>query len=194
MKKLLRIAAVVATGVSLSTGVVAAQSGSIGTTGPDSTNKIEFRNRNRLSVENRNHIRATNNNPQSASTGYAGVKHNTTGGSATSGNASNDSMLSATVNLDNSGALAGASDCGCAGNDSEATIENTGPDSYNKVLFQNSSTTTVKNNNNISVTNNNSQSASTGDASVRGNTTGGDATSGDASNVSTTDLSFTVTN
>lgn len=71
----------------------------------------------------------------------------------------------------------------------DSSISTTGPNSTNTV--KNTQTTTVNetNNNNITVTNSNHQTASTGSASVKGNTTAGSAMSGDATNsnnVSTT--------
>ncbi len=194
MKKLLRYAAVAVMGLALSTGVAGAASSSIDTTGPDSTNKVEFKNRHYTRVTNNNDLSATNNNPQSAYTGDADVKKNTTGGDATTGNAKNDSLLSVDANVDNSGSLCDCLGGNGSGHDDEGTIENTGPDSYNSIKFNNESTVKVTNNNHIAVTNNNSQKASTGDASVYKNTTGGNATSGDAENISTTELSLTVTN
>lgn len=192
MKKLLRYAAVAVMGLALSTGVVSAATADIDTTGPDSYNKVEFKNRHYSRVENNNNLGVKNNNPQVAKTGDAKVFDNTTGGNATSGAARNDSMLKVDATVDNSG-----DDCGCVGqnsNDDEGTIGNTGPDSYNKIEFENKSYTSVKNNNNVSVENNNWQYASSGDAKVFHNTTGGDATSGDAENVSSAEVTLSVTN
>lgn len=189
--KILRFIAVVATGVTLSTGFVSANSATIDTTGPHSRNSVEFRNRDSVRVTNNNNVSVRNNNPQSASTGEAKVRNNTTGGDATSGDASNDSLLRATLTLDNSS-------CSCmqsnGSGDSSGDISNTGPNSSNHIVFNNSSHVTMTNNNNVSVENNNSQSASSGNASVSGNTTGGSATSGNASNISTTEVNLNITN
>lgn len=75
-----------------------------------------------------------------------------------------------------------------------ATIENTGPNSENKVIESNQSTTTVTNTNDIAVTNTNKQAAVSGSASVTENTTGGSATSGDASNANNTSLKINIAN
>ncbi len=64
------------------------------------------------------------------------------------------------------------------------SIGNTGPDSYNKISYDQSSHTTIKNTNNVSVKNYVTQNASSGNASVSGNTTGGAADSGGAHNSS----------
>jgi len=142
-------------------------------------------------VDNNNNIRVKNNNPQEATSGDATADRNTTAGGATSGEATNDSLLRASLSLTNSGAMNGAS----AGAQSHSgSISNTGPDSHNTIRFNNSSDVRVNNNNNISVENNNSQQASSGSAVVSRNTSGGSATSGSASNISTNDVTVTVTN
>src|SRR4030095_11188476 len=172
----------------------AANSASIDTTGPDSTNQVKFENRSRVKVDNDNHVRVYNNNPQSAYTGDASVRHNTTGGDATSGDASNDSLLRNSLTLRNTSSSSAALEnaCGCA--DHTGDISNTGPDSYNKILFADSSKVEVKNHNDVNVENHNAQSATSGDAKVSDNTTGGDATSGGASNVSTLETTLVVEN
>jgi hypothetical protein len=194
MKKLLRLAALTVMAFSLTTGVAAASVGSIDTTGPDSTNIIRFRNRSSVRVSNDNNVGVGNVNLQFADSGDAKVKHNTTGGDATSGDAANDNLTRTRVAIDNSGssgdALANA--CGCDG--SEASIENTGPDSYNRVSVNNDSSVRVRNDNNVGVLNFSVQSADSGDARVEDNTTGGDATSGDATNVNTTETTVEITN
>jgi signal peptidase I len=50
------------------------------------------------------------------------------------------------------------------------------------------------NNNNVNVTSNNNQTATTGNAGVDGNTTGGSASSGNASNSNNTNVNITITN
>jgi|SRR3989344_4271197 len=175
-------------------GLVSANA-DIDTTGPDSTNKIELRSEARHRVTNNNNLNATNNNPQDADSGDAYVKHNTEGGDAESGEAANDSFLSVSAEVDNSGATEGAF-CGCGDGlgDVDASISRTGPDSYNKIEVKHKSDVRVTNNNNVNVTNNNTQNADSGNAKVYDNTEGGDATSGDASNISTTTIDLVVTN
>jgi hypothetical protein len=75
-----------------------------------------------------------------------------------------------------------------------ASIASTGPNSNNVITSNQSVNTAITNTNNISLTNSNSQSATSGNASVSGNTTGGSATSGDADNSNATDLSVLVDN
>lgn len=193
MKKLARVAAVSVMAISLTSGVAAAHSGTIGTTGPDSTNKVEFRDDSTRRVENNNDLRVHNNNPQYARTGDASVRHNTTGGDAESGAAENDSLLRASVSLSNAGSSAAAL-AGGAGGSHTGSMTNTGPDSYNKIEFKDTSYVKVQNNNTVKVENNNWQTAKSGDAKVSGNTTGGSATSGNASNISTNETTITVTN
>lgn len=191
MKKLLRLFAVVVTGLSLTTGIAAASSGSIGTTGPDSRNSVESRSEDKRRVDNNNNIRVKNHNPQEATSGDATADRNTTAGGATTGEAENDSLLRASISLTNSGAMNGA---GNGGQSHTGTINNTGPDSHNTIRFNNSSDVRVNNNNNVTVENYNHQQASSGTAVVSRNTTGGSATSGNASNISTNDVTVNVTN
>ncbi len=193
MKKIVRIAALSVMALSLTGGVAAAHSGSIGTTGPDSVNKIEHKNRSTRNVDNNNALFVVNYNPQEARTGRARVSHNTTGGDATSGDATNDSLLRARVTVNNSGSNSAALGSGSSGNNS-GTISKTGPDSYNTIKFENSSYVRVTNNNLVGVVNVNEQKAKSGSARVSGNTTGGDATSGDASNISTNETTISITN
>lgn len=76
-------------------------SSSISDTGPDSYNKVSNKTNVNVDVNNTNTIRVTNNNTQTASSGDASVTHNTHGGDATTGNASNTSNTSATFNVTN---------------------------------------------------------------------------------------------
>jgi hypothetical protein len=68
-----------------------------GPTGPDSKNSITTTTTNDVTMTNNNKVDVSNNVTQSASTGNVNVNHNTTGGDATSGPASNSS--STTLNL-----------------------------------------------------------------------------------------------
>jgi hypothetical protein len=199
MNKLTRISATVASSVALVAGFagVAGASPSIDTTGPDSLNRITHRNTVRTNVRNDNDVHVTNNNPQTARSGNVTARRNTTVDGVSSGAASNDSMLDASVSLDNSGATAAAlgGAGGSGGSDfSDASISLTGPDSTNTITERNSVDTRVTNDNDVRVTNNNRQSASTGNVTAERNTTVGDVTSGDASNVSTTTLSVDISN
>lgn len=62
------------------------------------------------------------------------------------------------------------------------TISNTGPDSHNTIVASTSNCVTVTNTNTVGVTNVNNQTASSGNATVSNNTTGGSSGTGDASN------------
>lgn len=65
----------------------------------------------------------------------------------------------------------------------DVNIDNTGPDSTNTVTIDNNNTTTVNNDQTVDVNNiDNDQTATSGDATVSGNTTGGSANTGNASN------------
>ena len=82
MKKLLRALAASLVGIGLSAGVVAAQTGTIGTTGPNSNNQIQTTNTRTAVVTNSNTVGVVNANSQGAASGAANVSGNTTGGSA----------------------------------------------------------------------------------------------------------------
>lgn len=172
-----------------------ATSRSITHTGPYSYNKIKTEISNRVRVHNDNTIKVENDNWQNAYTGDASVVHNTTGGTAISGNAMNTNSLnvSATVNNAGSGsAWTGDNHGGYGGG--EATIHQTGPHSDNVVQYEQRSNVSINNDNYIKVDNNNHQQATSGDAKVYGNTTGGDAVSGDATNTNSTSINLNVTN
>lgn len=181
-------------GLILGTAAVAgASTASIDTTGPDSHNSVEWKNKLSFDLRNDNDIHVTNNNPQSASSGKVEVEHNTTGGDATSGGAANDSSLDASVAINNSGSnWADMFSGGMASDD--ASIYKTGPDSHNMIEFNNEAKIEVDNDSDVTITNNVNQKATSGSAEVSGNTSGGDATSGDASNTSSSTFTLDITN
>lgn len=197
MNKLTRISATVASTVALVAGFAGvAGAATIDTTGPDSTNRITHRNDVRTRVSNDTSVRLTNNNPQTAVSGDARVTRNTTGGDVSTGAAANDSLVEASVEVDNTGAASEAlSNAGGSGGDwGDASIENTGPDSLNVISSRNTVRTTVENDTDVSITNNNSQTAVSGDARASRNTTVGDVSTGDATNVSTATFEVSVSN
>jgi hypothetical protein len=176
-------------------GFAGATTGTIDTTGPDSTNKIHSESSQRVDIDNDNDLKVRNDNSQKAWSGEAEVRDNTTGGDATSGDTSNMNAFDASVSVDNSASVGDAVAAGAGGaGDNDATIENTGPDSYNSVKFESRSSVDIDNDNDLYVSNHNYQTASSGDATVKHNTTGGDATTGSASNENTTTVRFDVTN
>ena len=195
MKKLLSILAAAVLSIGLTSGAVLAQTGTLETTGPESTNEILFENENDVVVDNTADVVLDNTADQTADSGDADVTTNTSGGHATTGHANNDTTYIVEGEIDNSGvneaALWSGGDCGC---NSEAHITETGPYSENLVEFANTNTVEVTNDTTLEITNDVTQEATTGDASVDYNTTGGDATTGDAVNTSYTEISFTVTN
>jgi len=194
--KLLRVAAVTVLGVSLGAGVASAapMTGTItGPTGPNSNNQVTFNGWDTRNVDNYNRVTVKNWNPQEAKTGRAEVEHNTTGGNATSGDATNDSLLRASVSISNASSSAAAMNTGSGGQ--TGTISGaTGPSSNNQVTFNGGTTVNVDNTNKVYVHNSNEQYARSGSAEVSGNTTGGNATSGDATNISTNETTVTITN
>lgn len=178
------------------TGVASAMSGSNTGTGPDSHNSVTNRTETRARLTNNNDVSASNTNHQSAHTGSAGVYHNTTGGGASTGAAANANSLSASVKVDNTGAVNAAADAASAlpSGSQSGTNSNTGPDSSNVVRNMVDTHVSVTNNNDLHVYNSNSQTASSGSATVAGNTTGGSASTGNASNTNSSTINFTVSN
>lgn len=196
MQKLLRLAAMAALSVGLAagvatTGVTHAQTGTIDTTGPESTNTITFDETNTVNVTNENTgSDVINNNGQNAISGAAMVDSNTTGGNADTGNSANSSNHKVRAYVSNASATDLALAAAATGEADEASISNTGPSSTNTVDFIGNNSVTVLNDNDVDVTNNNDQTAVTGSADVVNNTTGGDANTGDATNTSVTDTSI----
>jgi len=199
MRKLLLGAATIVTTVGLTAGVAAAQSGgSISGTGPNSHAHISSHLHASNNVTNRNTLGVTNTNTQSANTGRAEVRNNTTGGDATSGNAMNDAHLAVNASVDNSSAGGGMGGAAVMpadlGGGDGGSISNTGPNSNASISSSAKLTNTVNNSNYLTVTNNSHQTANTGSAQVSNNTTGGSATSGDASNTQSATITLDVTN
>ena len=177
-------------------GVNAATNVTVSSTGPGSVVKVKVpttKSSTKLKVTNNNTLSVSQATVQTAATGKAKVKKNTTGGSATTGNAENQSEVLADVLIENT---TPTSNCGCNNGDVTVSVDDTGPDSKVVVIAGGNGGNGVKvtNNNIISVSNTTSQTAISGNASVVKNTTGGSATTGDASNTASTDLTFTISN
>jgi hypothetical protein len=196
-KQLYRVAAATILGLSLTTGVVAADTGGIDTTGPRSHNRIHTRLNHETRVNNDNNIRVNNDNNQNAVTGRAAVTDNNWGGDAETGDAENTNDTYASVSVDNSPSSTAALERGGTGGGWEGGlggfIEDTGPRSHNQIDTKVNDSVRVDNDNNITVNNDNRQTARSGNAIVSDNTHGGSAVSGDATNenVSTFDISVT---
>lgn len=175
-------------------GFAGATAGTISNTGPDSYNKVKSESTHKVKVKNNNNLNVNNSNSQTAYTGDAKVKHNTTGGDATTGDAMNTNSLSVSATVNNAASSSAWSAGSGGGGGNTGSINQTGPDSTNKVTFKETTKVKVENNNNINVSNNSSQTATSGDARVSDNTTGGSATTGDASNTNTTTVNLNVSN
>lgn len=178
-------------------GFAGAVDGSIENTGPRSYNTVKSEVERKVRVWNNNDLRLDNDNYQRAYTGDARTTGNTTGGDAESGSASNMNALHVTATVDNASSADAWSDVlggNGGGSGSSGSIEQTGPRSVNKITIEDTTDVRISNNNDIRIDNDNSQRASSGDARVSGNTTGGDATTGDATNTNTTTVNLTVRN
>lgn len=165
---------------------------SIDTTGPDSINTISDTATQNIGVTNANDVTANHVNAQAAVSSAALVDNNTTGGDAQTGKASNDNSFTVSATVDNSGM--GAAKFVMDAGFGSASIDNTGPTSLNTVTFDRTNTVTVDNTNTLLVNYDNTQTATSGAASVTGNTTGGSAITGDALNTSSASMTFHVTN
>lgn len=75
--------------------------GNISNTGPDSSNTVLSVTKSSLKVTNTNSVTVASNSEQDALTGKAVVAGNTTGGSATSGAASNSNSDSVSITINN---------------------------------------------------------------------------------------------
>lgn len=181
---------------------------SIQNAGPDSTNTSNTNLNNNLTVNNSTDENITNNLNLNANTGNATVSGNTDGGNATSGAANN---IADVVNAIDSSLMAGKSFIGTININGNLngnivipqnfvnellaanvpTVSITGPGSTN------SSNTSVNNNVNVNnsttegITNNVNATATTGNATVSHNTSGGKATSGKATNSNITAFNLT---
>lgn len=74
---------------------------SINTTGADSNNTISSRSTVRTTVNNTNNVDVQSNNSQTAVSGSANVSKNTSAGSATTGDATNNSTTTVDLNFKN---------------------------------------------------------------------------------------------
>ena len=205
IKQVLRFGLAAGASLALMGGVASAGS-TINTTGPKSVNVIvnSTNNKKGCKVTNKNKVGVLNANAQKAKTGSAKVGHNTTAGDATSGSATNENGTTLAVEVANNNVVDPCGGCGCevpVDGTQDSTIVNTGPGSWNVILNGSvggcgckSSGNSVYNSNTVGVANVSLQSASSGNATVWGNTTGGSATSGDASNTNSSEIVVTVSN
>ena len=172
-----------------------ASAATITTTGPSSTNVVNTSVNTNCSTANENSLHYRSANYQAADTGNASVSHNTTAGTADSGDAinSNNTHAAAVVrNASNDQACA----CVPAANttSSDATIAATGPDSKNSITNAEVTNNNVTNTNDVTATSINSQAAVTGSATATNNTFGGSAATGNASNIDTANFLVDIQN
>ena len=181
-------------------GFAGASSGTIGTTGAESNNKIKHETSTEWNVDNNTDVDLKNKTRQEASSGDVEAKSNTTAGNATTGSASNGNTTNGTVEVDNSQAssgasgLMGSSGSGSGGSSNSGSISNTGYASENQVETTNRMDVDINNDTNVDIYNTTEQSAASGNAQVQYNTTGGSAVTGNASNTSSSSFTVRVTN
>jgi hypothetical protein len=195
MKKqvLYRAAAATVLGLSLTTGIAAADTGNITHSGPGSSNKISSSMHYQTHVMNNNNLSLTNPTTLTAYTGDASTTHNTTGGGAMTGAVLNNNTVGVNADINNTKGAASTPPASST-TSLDAAIDTSGPGSSNTVTSTVSNDTAVTNNNDISVQNSTNLHGSSGNAEVSGNTTGGSATSGGVTNTTTSVFTFDVTN
>lgn len=167
----------------------------IASSGPGSSNNANTNVTDNSQTTNNTTASVDNNVDTSAQTGNANVSNNTNGGTASSGNAqTNITLLNLTgsntfgknnilVFVNVLGTWVGLIMNAPQGSTAASLgggILNTGPGSQNATNTNVTDNSTLTNTANLGITNNVNAHATSGDASVTGNTTGGNATSGDA--------------
>ncbi len=175
-------------------GFAGASSGTIGTTGPDSNNEVRNQTSTTVRANNENRVNLAAQTQQHAYTGSAVAVHNTTAGGAQTGNAANTSSVTGNVAVSNTQSALTTANLTNDPTNNSGSIDNTGPDSSNKVTFDSHTYVNLNNDNHLDVHNSVSQCANSGDATVQDNTTGGSAVTGDATNDSTTSFTVSVSN
>jgi hypothetical protein len=193
-KQLYRAAAATVLGLSLTTGIAAAQTnGTIDTTGNSSYNKVSSYVHNHRYVHNDNDVDVASVNSQHAYSGDVSAWGNTTAGHLSTGSATNARTTSASLMVDNS--ASGGSQAGATSNsDTTGHLSNTGYGSVNVVKSSTSNSSVVSNDNDISVHSYNNQTATSGDARAAANTTVGNVSTGNVSNTSSETFVISVKN
>jgi hypothetical protein len=173
MNKLIfvRLAVGGALAASLGATTALADSGSINTTGPGSTNVVTSSSGNWYNQNTRNNAVVGNYSNQRANTGGVGVNCNTKvdGGGYGSGNAYNTNNGQNTVNISNDGG-AMPNNGGGYGGSNNGSLYLTGPYSTNRISSNNTNQFNSSTTNDVSTANYNNQQASSGGVYVTGNT------------------------
>lgn len=127
MKHLVKVLILAVAVVGLTSGTALAQS--IGNTGPGSDNSITNEDNSDTNIDNDNNVDVDLNCDQNAGSGDAEVSGNTTGGSAGSGNASNECDAEVDVSINN-----GCTTCPSEDDDDNGTTPTPGSDDNGNVL------------------------------------------------------------
>jgi hypothetical protein len=175
-------------------GFAAASTVSLGTTGPDSYNRVDLSNSNRETTNTRNNVGVANFTAQAARSGDVDAHKNTSvEGPVYSGAAQNRSSVATDVSVSNPSSSRGNGGSWLSG-DNHVDLSYTGPESDNKVTIRNNNDTRVNTTNNVTVLNTTAQSAVSGDVHADRNTTVGGLSSGDATNDSNVTTSVNISN
>jgi hypothetical protein len=185
MKKttLYRAAAATVLGLSLTTGVAAADTTNINHTGYKSVNIGASLTDSSSHTNVKNNVGTANIVSQGSMTGDATVQHNKKGGSASTGDSSNAGAVVNVTKVTNTAPAPAAPAMDPMSDGGNTTdISHTGPKSFNLGVTATDSSTHTSDTNNVGTVNVVSQQSVSGDATVQNNKKGGDATTGSSSN------------
>jgi len=187
---LYRAAAATVLGLSLSTGVVAADTGNINHTGYKSFNLANTQEHNASTVTNTNTVGAVNNTTQKTTTGTSLVTGNRDGGNAATGDATGYNTTDAKIQLNTDAATTPSTPVTAPAN---STVSSTGIKSINVANTETSTTSNVTDTNAVSVSNTTSQTTVSGNATVVHNGQDGNAATGDATSSNTSSFTISAT-
>jgi hypothetical protein len=195
MNKLIARAAASAT-LLAGLGGSALASGNLDITGPGSTNIIDLSHINRVNTNTLNSITPDNFSFQLARSGSVIINHNTKtfDGVSGSGNASNFNHEDNSTNLTSDA----RTELPIVFNNEDghnALLDTTGPNSSNRIIENNSNQININTFNAVHSLNDNSQSATSGDVRISGNTiANGGSGSGEATNMNSGSNVVDITN
>lgn len=193
MKKttLYRAAAATVLGLSLTTGVAAADTTNISHTGYKSLNIGATLTNSSTHTTVSNDIGTGTTASQMSMSGAATVQHNKKGGSATTGSNNNTGSVMSTTTVTNTAPAASPMP---AASSNTTDVTHTGPKSFNLGVTATNNSVNTSDTNTVTTVNDVSQMSASGDATVQNNKNGGSATTGASSNNLVVTNSTTVTN
>lgn len=196
--KIRKVAGAAVTSVGLVIGMSAfagATTGTLDVSGNHSGANLNSTSNHQTWLSNNNNAGVANLNGQGAHSGAAKVTGNKSQGSASTGSAMNAASSSTSLTVSNSGSTAAALMATPAAAESHsANIDVSGNNSGANVNYSTNNQTWVTNNNNVGVVNGSVQTATSGNASVKGNKSLGSASTGAVSNTNNTSTTVSISN